>query len=104
MLFKPKNWLFEGLKSNSKYSRSSTRRIVKQAAKKARVRKNISVHTFRHTFATHLLENNMDIVLIKKLLGHKSLKTTMIYLQVRKMPDIDFKHPLDNILNLQNND
>jgi site-specific recombinase XerD len=94
----PKTWLFEGLKKNQQYSRTSTTIIVKRAAKKAGVTKNICIHTLRHTYATHLLENGIDIVLIKNFLGHSSLKSTMIYLQLRKLPDSDFQHPFDNYL------
>lgn len=96
--YRPKKWLFNGMKKNSQYSRSSTRKIIKRIAKSAGIKKNISCHTFRHSFATHMLENGMDIVLIKKLLGHSSIKTTMIYLKLRKMPDINFKHPFDNYI------
>lgn len=102
--YRPEKWLFEGLKAGKKYSKTSVRKIVKRAAEKAGVKKTVSVHTLRHSFATHLLENGVDIVLIKNLLGHTSIKTTMIYLQIRKIPELNFTHPFDTFLNTQNDD
>ncbi len=102
--YRPEKWLFEGLKLGKKYAETSVRKIVKRAAKKSGVKKNVSIHTLRHSFATHLLENGVDIVLIKNLLGHTSIKTTMIYLQIRKIPELDFTHPFDKFLNPQNDD
>ena len=102
--YRPEKWLFEGLKAGKKYSETSVRKIVKRAAEKAGVKKNVSIHTLRHSFATHLLENGIDIVLIKNLLGHTCIKTTMIYLQLRKIPEFNFTHPFDKFLNKQNND
>lgn len=102
--YRPEKWLFEGLKAGKKYSETSVRNIVKRAASKAGVKKNVSVHTLRHSFATHLLENGIDIVLIKNLLGHTSIKTTMIYLQIRKIPELNFSHPFDKFLNTKSDD
>ena len=102
--YRPEKWLFEGLKAGKKYSKTSVRNIVKRAASKAGVKKNVSVHTLRHSFATHLLENGIDIVLIKNLLGHTSIKTTMIYLQIRKIPELNFSHPFDKFLNTKSDD
>ena len=101
---RPSKWLFEGIVAGKKYSRSSVIKLVKRAATKAGVRKNISTHTLRHTFATHLLENGIDIVIIKNLLGHKSILTTMIYLQTRKLPEFNFLHPFDKFLNKKTDD
>ena len=58
--------------------------MVQQACKAAGVSKEVSVHTLRHTYATHLLEDGLDIVSIKELLGHERIETTMIYLHVAK--------------------
>lgn len=101
---RPKIWLFESFAPGTKYSATSVRNVIKRAAQKAGVKKAICVHTLRHSFATHLLENGTDIVLIKNLLGHNSIKTTMIYLQLRKMPDFNFTHPFDTFLNKQSYD
>ncbi len=102
--YRPEKWLFEGPKVGKKYSKSSVTKIIKRAAEKTGVKKTVSTHTLRHSFATHLLENGVDIVLIKNLLGHTSIKTTMIYLQVRKIPEFNFTHPFDSFLNTQNDD
>ncbi len=102
--YHPSKWLFEGIVAGKKYSKSSVNNIVKRAAVKAGVKKHIFTHTLRHTFATHLLENGIDIVIIKNLLGHKSLKTTMIYLQTRKLPEFNFSHPFDKFLNKESHD
>ncbi len=102
--YRPEKWLFEGLKAGKKYSKTSVTKVVKQAAKKSGIKKTVCTHTLRHSFATHLLENGIDIVLIKNLLGHTCIKTTMVYLQLRKIPAFDFTHPFDKFLNKQTGD
>lgn len=71
--------------------------IVKNAAKKANIKKNIHPHTLRHSFATHLLEQGTDLRIIQKLLGHSDIKTTQIYLSVSQQSIKNIKSPLDNI-------
>ena len=70
---------------------------VKRAANSASLSKRITCHTFRHSFATHLLENGRDIRLIQELLGHSDVKTTMIYTHVARSPVPRVVSPLDEL-------
>ncbi|WP_179346447.1 site-specific tyrosine recombinase/integron integrase [Winogradskyella ursingii] len=79
--YKPLTYLFEGQKGG-KYSASSVLNIVKSASKRAGIRKKVTPHMLRHSFATHLLENGTDLRHIQLLLGHSSTKTTEIYTHV----------------------
>ena len=71
--------------------------VISESARKCGFRKGISVHTLRHTYATHLLEFGMDIVSIKELLGHARIETTMIYLHVAKSNRINLFSPIDRL-------
>ena len=79
--YRPKEYLFEGQKGG-KYSAESVLKVVKAAVKRARFRKSVTPHELRHSFATHLLEDGIDLRKIQHLLGHNSLKTTEIYTHV----------------------
>ncbi len=92
--YKPKDYLFEGQKGD-KYSARSVQAVFKQALRKANINKKASVHTLRHSFATHLLESGTDIRVIQQLLGHSSIKTTQIYTQVCSSNIAKVKSPLD---------
>ena len=82
-----------------KYSIRSLQQIVKKAVKKVRLSKNIGCHTLRHSFATHLIEDECSITEVQSLLGHKSPETTMIYRHTSSPKLINIKSPLDKLTN-----
>ncbi len=92
--FKPKEYLFEG-QTGTQYSTRSLNLIMQQAKQKAGVKKEGSIHAFRHSFATHLLEGGTDISIIQKLLGHNDIKTTLRYTHVAKHLLSKIQSPLD---------
>jgi len=95
---KPTVYLFEtNLKKGMYLSNTSLDNIVKRNAAKAGIKKKISFHTLRHTFATHLLKKGVNIKLIRQFLGHTSIKTTMIYLHVANIEPGSIVSPLDDL-------
>ena len=76
---------------------SSVQRAVRSAARRTGVAKHITCHTFRHSFATHLLEDGYDIRTIQELLGHRSVKTTMVYTHVLNKGGRGIRSPLDSV-------
>jgi len=80
--FRPKTYLFEGYKPGVQYSATSIERIVKSAAVKAGIKKDIYPHVLRHSFATHMLEKGVNLKRLQIILGHNSLKTTSVYLHL----------------------
>lgn len=93
--YKPQNYLFEGA-SGAEYSPVSARQILKRALMNVRISKPVTLHTLRHSHATHLLENGTDIRYIQELLGHNSPKTTMIYTHVSSTSLDQIKNPFDD--------
>jgi len=77
-------------------SESSLQKAVREAARLAGINKRVTCHTFRHSFATHLLENGYDIRTVQELLGHKDVKTTMIYTHVLNRGGLAVRSPLDD--------
>ncbi|PRX18810.1 site-specific recombinase XerD [Orenia metallireducens] len=96
-LYKPKKWLFPGAKSNTHLTIRTVQRIFKKACSKAEIKKKVSVHDLRHSFATHLLERGTDLRYIQELLGHKSSRTTEVYTHVSKKSISKIESPLDKI-------
>lgn len=94
--YKPKNYLFEG-QYGGQYSIRSVQSVFKNAMLIAKINKSVGIHSLRHSYATHLLEYGTDMIFIQKLLGHKDMKTTMIYAKVGKKEIQNVKSPLDNM-------
>ena len=80
--FKHKTWLFEGQQLGVKYSERSIQIVLNQAVTKAKIKKPVSLHWLRHSYATHLLESGTYLRYIQELLGHSSSRTTEIYTHV----------------------
>jgi len=94
---KPKTYLFEGLTPGEPMGERSIQYIVNEAVPKTSIKKNISMHTLRHTFATHLLEDGIDIYSIQKLLGHSNIQTTIIYLHIAQVRPQLAHSPFDTL-------
>ena len=103
----PQTWLFNGKEHeingraggdfDSRYSQRGVQWAVRQAVKEAGILKEVSVHTLRHTFATHLLEEGLDIMSLKDLLGHACIDTTLVYLHVAQSGRVRPFSPLDRL-------
>lgn len=102
-LFKPSDWLFQGQKPNSHISIRSIQKIFEKAKEKAGITKKGGIHTLRHSFSTHLLEDGIDISYIQKLLGHANIKTTLIYTHVSNKKLSKIESPLDKIYRKEHN-
>jgi integrase/recombinase XerD len=92
--FRPKEWLFE-TKPNVAMSTRTVEIIFKNALSKTKIQKKVGVHCLRHSFATHLMEQGTALPVIQQLLGHRSLKTTSIYLHVQQYSIHTVGSPLD---------
>lgn len=95
--YSPNYWLFEG-PERGQYNASSVGRILHDATERAGINKTITPHMLRHSFATHLLEQGVDMRYIQNLLGHETTKTTEIYTHVSKKSLANIRSPLDRFL------
>jgi len=96
MKYKPSYWLFEG-QSGGKYSATSIQKVLRKAVKKTKVNAWTTPHTLRHSFATHLMQDGVNMRIIQKLLGHNSSKTTEIYTHVLSVNNKIVQCPLDKL-------
>lgn len=103
---RPDDWLFGGNQPvegrtggafDSRYSQKGVQWAVKEARKAAGIIKPMTVHTLRHTYATHLLEEGLDIMSIKDLLGHECIETTLVYLHVAQNGRVKPFSPLERL-------
>ena len=93
--YRPTSWLFPGRTPDRPLSRKSMALVIVAARKRAGITKRVSMHSLRHAFATHLLEAGTDLRYVQALLGHRSLRTTAIYLHVSRKDLGNITSPLD---------
>ena len=96
-MYKPKDWLFEGQIKGEPYSATSLSEVLGAAVLKANIKKPVTLHWLRHSYATHLLESGTDLRYIQELLGHKSSKTTEIYTHVSTKSLKLIRSPFDDL-------
>lgn len=97
---KPQIYLFEGQTPGQPMGERSIQYIINEALQKTSIKKEASMHTLRHSFATHLMEDGIDIQSIQRLLGHSDMRTTMIYLHVAQIKPRMAHSPLDSLYNI----
>lgn len=95
----PHIWFFNGKQPGSQYSTQGLSWVMRENLKKTSINKKVNLHSLRHAYATHLLEEGVNIVTLKELLGHANITTTMIYLHVAQCPYIQPHSPMDTLYN-----
>ena len=93
----PHVWLFNGKEPDGRYSVRGLSWVIREALRKTSITKEVNLHSLRHSYATHLLEDGLNIVTVKDLLGHADITTTMIYLHVAQCQHIKPHSPLDTL-------
>jgi integrase/recombinase XerD len=93
----PRDYLFYGYNKNRPISNKAIQHSYRKALKKSGITKDANFHTLRHTFATHLLEQNVNIKVIQMLLGHSSIRTTMIYTHLVNIKITSIDNPFDKL-------
>jgi len=96
--YHPTEYLFSGRGRTDSITPRSVQRMMEKSIKKTKITKKATIHTLRHSFATHLLDAGTDICYIQRLLGHTRITTTTIYLHLRRMDLLNIKSPLDILL------
>jgi site-specific recombinase XerD len=104
LIYKPKEYLFNGFRPGKRYSVRSIQHLMQKALLKVGLEsKNYTIHTIRHSFATHLLDNGTDLYTIKELLGHTNLQTTMRYMHLTARRIDEIINPYDALLVAKDN-
>lgn len=93
----PHIWLFNGKDISGQYSVRGLSWIIREALKKTTIQKQVNLHSLRHSYATHMLEDGVNIVTLQKLLGHADISTTMLYLHTAQCKNIEAHSPLDTL-------
>lgn len=96
-IYRPITYLFESYIPGRPYSERSVQNLFNRSVERAGITKPVSFHTLRHSFATHLVEDGVDVIIIQRLLGHSNLKTTSVYLHLQNYDINQVKSPLDNL-------
>lgn len=97
-IYHPTSWLFPGIYNSDPLNIRTIQRVFEQSKQKAGIKKAVSVHSLRHSFATHLLEAGTDIYHIQKLLGHSNVKTTSVYIHLTNHDALKLISPLDSLI------
>ena len=96
--YHPKDWLFPGNPMDKPISTRTIQKVFKTAKTKAGIKKEATVHTLRHSFATHLVEAGTSIFHIQQLMGHTNPKTTSVYIHLSRKDVLQIKSPLDTMV------
>ncbi len=96
--YRPMVYLFEGYLNGTPYSERSAQGLFKKSVALAKIKRHVTFHTLRHSFATHLVENGVDDVVVQRLLGHNNLHTTSVYLHLQNYNINDIRSPFDNLV------
>jgi len=97
MAYNPKQYLFNGKETGSSMSARGVQWTVRETLKRSGIKKEVTAHTLRHSYATHLLEMGMNIDSVSKLLGHSHLNTTLVYLHVARLNQVELFSPFDRL-------
>ena len=95
--YSPDDYLFISRQTKRKLTSRGVQSAIKKAVENAGISKKATPHTLRHSFATHLMNDGVDLVTIQALMGHSNMKTTSIYLHVRDYKSLNIKSPLDTL-------